>query len=367
MAHGDRVELRVSQLRDAAGTLKRSGERLHQSLQNIRTTLDELVALGVESPGLYDQLTHQRGQTYHWADALTHFAGKLGAAADDIERAHATRDPLTDLRHNPRPFLLPETAVEAPPAVTSAPRDPLNISYVSAVNAPVFQQLQTVRAQLDDKQTQLATALQQRGDLLSDLGAVQNRTLSYDSAADVTGLPAVQALNSEIAALDEQIAVLNGDVLDLQADYDALGERLLRVHPGEAGDAALIFSMEGSATPDIIRDNVEGCVNHVVNRVAIPPGLARDAHLWDDLVTRFPEYGIQSGNVPLAGSVIVMSPDHSYADDVYGHLLYVEAVEGGTVWVTDNNHTAPVRLTDLTAEISGGNLQYLYFPWHTRA
>jgi hypothetical protein len=99
----------------------------------------------------------------------------------------------------------------------------------------------------------------------------------------------------------------------------------------------------------------------------IPAVIANDAYLWNDNVLRYAEYGISSGDVPLPGSVIAFEREHSWADSQYGHLMYVEKVVNGEVWITDNYHpNTAVRLTDITTEISGENVTYLYFPWHTR-
>jgi hypothetical protein len=90
--------------------------------------------------------------------------------------------------------------------------------------------------------------------------------------------------------------------------------------------------------------------------------------LWDQAAVQLPQYGITSGDIPLTGSVMVLEPTHSYADDVFGHILYVEKVDHGIVWVTDNLHPdSPVQLTAIMDEISGPNVTYLYFPWHTQA
>ena len=81
-----------------------------------------------------------------------------------------------------------------------------------------------------------------------------------------------------------------------------------------------------------------------------------------------PQYGITSGDVPLAGAVVVLEPDHPYADDVFGHVLYIERVEHGVAWVTDNLHPdTALPLTDLIDDVTGPNISYLYFPWHTQA
>jgi surface antigen len=98
----------------------------------------------------------------------------------------------------------------------------------------------------------------------------------------------------------------------------------------------------------------------------IPPGIPGNAMTWIDNAIANPEYGITVGNVPLTGSVIVMQPEHSFAHDVFGHVMYVERVENGQIWVTDNFHHQPVLLNDMTDELAGPYIQYMYFPWQTQ-
>ena len=99
----------------------------------------------------------------------------------------------------------------------------------------------------------------------------------------------------------------------------------------------------------------------------IPPGIPGNAMTWIDNAAAHPEYGITVGTQPLAGSVIVMQPEHSFANDIFGHVMYVERVENGAIWVTDNNNHTPVLLSSLTDELTGPNIQYMYFPWQTQA
>jgi len=73
------------------------------------------------------------------------------------------------------------------------------------------------------------------------------------------------------------------------------------------------------------------------------------------------------GDVPLAGSVLVMQPDHPFADDRFGHVMYVERVDSsGGVWITDNFHHEPVLLSTLTNVTTGPDITYMYFPWQTQ-
>lgn len=153
----------------------------------------------------------------------------------------------------------------------------------------------------------------------------------------------------------------------IEAELADLSLRLDKITPAPGADPALIKAMEGAQTAAIIKQNTQDCVNYVVNRMAIPPKLPTDAHLWNDNIAKMPEYGIRIGHEPLEGSVMVMEREHPYADDLYGHLMYVERVEGDRVWVTDNYHPEPVLLTDVTDVTSGPTITYLYFPWETKA
>ena len=146
------------------------------------------------------------------------------------------------------------------------------------------------------------------------------------------------------------------------------------VTPGPGADMDLIRSLEGSRTNEAIlrathqADNSVNCVNWVCSRVPIPPGLPTNAKDWVQNAINHPELGITIGDHPLAGSVIVMQPEHGFADDRFGHVMVVERVDAdGTVWVTDNFNHEPVLLSRLTNEVSGPNIQYLYLPWNTQA
>jgi surface antigen len=108
-------------------------------------------------------------------------------------------------------------------------------------------------------------------------------------------------------------------------------------------------------------------VNYIAGRVPIPGDLAANAHLWDDRAAELTRFGIRVGSEPLTGSILVMETDHPFASDNYGHVMLVESVgSDGSIWVTDNTHPTPVRLSDLTDEVTGDRIKYLYLPWYTR-
>ena len=130
----------------------------------------------------------------------------------------------------------------------------------------------------------------------------------------------------------------------------------------------LIHELEGSESAPYVLSNTRDCVNYIASRVPIPGELAANAHLWDQRAGEYPQFGIRVSEVPLPGSILVMEAEHPYADDRYGHVMLVERVDSaGNIWITDNNHASPTRLSDLTTETSGERVKYLYLPWFTKA
>jgi hypothetical protein len=203
---------------------------------------------------------------------------------------------------------------------------------------------------------------------MTQLDDLETRLRSFNPDVNLDSIARVQTLHAQAANLNAQISASEANVRQIEAHIHELITRLDRVKPGPGADLELIQQMVGAQSAEHIRSSTEGCVHYIVTRMAIPEGIPLDAHLWDEQAARFPQYGITVGNVPLQGSVIVLEPSHEYADDVYGHLLYVERVVNGDVWVTDNYHpNTPILLSEITTEITGSNVHYLYFPWETRA
>jgi predicted nuclease with TOPRIM domain len=404
------VNANLTALREAANRLNQSSHRIEQSVQNVQTIIDELVGIGFESPAATQFMTlynSQRGVMSHWAEQLLSFSAKLNESANAIEQALA--DSQSSSHHHSHagvPFIAAAAApliaaplVETPPEPQWAQRqqwfpraDPMRPTrysagmeapdapeakppqvheldeYVSDANRDVYNELQGKRQQLSMSRTELVNLMETRDERLEELRALRNRLVSFDRDIDVDGVPRVQALRHEITELNRRIADAQHGIGDLGNQVDELTTRLERVKPGPDADLNLIASLEHGETQDYIKERTEGCVNYIVSRMAIPDGIPGDAHLWNDNAEIFKQYGITSGTEPLVGSVLVMEREHSFADDIAGHIMYVERVENGQVWITDNNHMeTPVLLSDLTDELSGPNLSYLYFPWQTHA
>lgn len=243
--------------------------------------------------------------------------------------------------------------------------------YVSPQNQPIVQDLAEKQLLLTETRTRLATLEEDRVEKAETLQRLQ----AAAAANPDSGLEErIERLKQEITDIDTELYYGQENIPELEAEIEALKKRLEFVAIGPDADIDAIRALEGGETSQWIRDatrnedNSVNCVNYVVNRMPIPPELPFNAHLWDEQVMKHgPKYGMSIGTVPLEGSVLVMEREHSYANDIYGHVMYVEKVEDGIVWVTDNNYPDKlVRLDHLTTETSGPYIKYLYFPWQTK-
>jgi|GEM_PF-1320250 len=255
--------------------------------------------------------------------------------------------------------------LEGPPP----PPPPLE-AYVNAQNAPLLQQMEEQQQEIQTIQNNV-NALNERRDTLTQ--ELNDLTARMGGAAGVTPNARIRGLQEQIAAIDQEIAGAQDRIDQLSQSISELQTRLERVSPGPGADLDLIASLEGTQTSDAIlnatrqSDNSVNCVNWVCSRMPIPPGIPNNAYLWPENALRHPEYGIKMGDVPLAGSVLVMQPEHPFADDRFGHVLFVERVDAsGNVWVTDNFNHEPVLLSSLTDVTSGPTMTYMYFPWETQ-
>lgn len=367
------VQTRLTELREAADQMNRSSLRIDQCIEDVRLMVQSLVAAGWrndEAANFMLRYSSYENQVGSLPDMVRKLATDLNRAADDIEEAiqtTASPAPTTFAYHGGgghgrrgrRSIIAPEAP---PPALPYSLDD-----YVSPVNRPLYDQLTNDRQKLATEQTQLNVLLQTRTTLADDLKGLKDRLTSYDPTIDVNKVPRVQAMQNQLNAYDQQIAQSQQSISHLQSDTISLISRLERVKPGAGADLKLITEMSHSQTVQWVKDHTQGCVNYIANRMPIPDAIAGNAYLWDNKAAELTQYGITVGDKPLVGSVIVLEREHSYADDVFGHLMYVEKVDpSGAVWVTDNTHATMVNLFDLTKETSGPNIHYLYFPWWTQ-
>jgi surface antigen len=381
------VEVRLDSLRLAATDIQQASRAISEALDAVQAEVTALYALGlpVGGVGVFSaSYAASAAVMQEWPFKLTRFATNLEQAADDIQQAISqSARPIAPLV---LPFIpesvpmalwghgfehqakgraaVPQTAKTA--VVESAPV--ALGTYVSAINQPLYGELRREQRELGNNQLLLSVLMQTRETRMQDLAALKNNLLSYDPLTDLRHTPRVQAMEAEIQGYDQQISTTQQTIQQQQATVQALTIRLERVKPGAGADINLIQQLEQGQTNQWVKANTQDCVNYIATRVPIPDGLARDAYLWNDQAAKLTQFGVTSGNAPLVGSVLVMEKTHPYADQVYGHLMLVQRVDAdGAVWITDNNHpSVAVKLSELTSETSGANLNYLYLPWFTQ-
>jgi len=359
------LSVRLSDLQNAATQFNRSHQTISGSIASVNMIISNLIASGIDPGTLNETLSAPNiAQMQLAADRLLTLATRLNATVTDIEFALSESGrllPHFDLSLIPERETIIENS-EIPITLSS-----VGLTYVSNVNQPLHSNLTDIESRINEQAVYRETLVSHRAELLSELDAARNNVLSHDPTIDLSSVARIRALEAQVADLDTQIAEAEQTIADLQFSSNEIQARLITVQPATGADYSLIAQLEDSTSSPNVVNNTYDCVNHVVQKLAIPPQLARDAHLWNDLVLEHPEYGITIGDRPLAGAVIVLEPEHAYADDVYGHVLYVESVENGEIWVTDNLNPTPVKFSDLSDDLYGESVSYLYFPWHTKA
>jgi hypothetical protein len=448
------LEVRISQLRDAAQNLGNASANIRNSVEASHAIVQALVQRGVISPAadqffaLYRQ---RRGAMSEWPDQLNDFAELLERAADAIEEAQRGQTDTTDTGGGgpqdpgqqgqgngnqgnqgnqgqgnqgqgnsgnggaiPPPFIPTggsgtgtgtggsgpgnsgnapghsgetggsgsgsggsanndggagsgsgdDTTTEDAPAETTESAEPE--TYFNAANQQIAAQVTAKQTEITERTARITELEGQKSNLQTDLDQLLQATGGQETAR-------TRGLRQQITDIEALIQGETTTVEQLQTQVEGLQARLEMVTPGPGADLELIQSLEGSRTIDAIlnatrqADNSVNCVNWVCSNVPIPPGLPTNAKDWVQNALNHPEFGITVGDVPITGSVIVMQPEHSFAHDVFGHVMVVERVDpDGSVWVTDNFNHEPVLFSRLTDEVSGPNIQFLYLPWHSQ-
>ena len=359
----DQLEVQLSTLRAAREQLFASTLRIGDSVMAVRGVLRELAALGGDGlSGLAPLPLALSPIMERDLEQLQALKQQLDETVYAVENAAIAHFPPLGALLNPSPLtyalrVAKPAGANVPVALAITPD-----RYVAQANLGLYQTLVSRRDELAQQQAQLQTLTAAQAELEADLRALRNRNAT---AAVSAPTPESARLEGELQRVDAELARAHGEINRLQAEVAALNARLDRVAPGAGANLAEIRQLESGTSADAVLQNTQGCVNYIAQRVPIPAILARDAHLWNDIAVEHPQLGITQGQTPLAGSILVMEREHSYADDLYGHVIYVERVDGDTVWVTDNTHPTPVPLTELTTETSSAHLTYLYLPWHT--
>ncbi len=389
----NKVEAKLDSILAGATLMQTASNHTNATLTHVRQLVEELVMLGMDG-ALPETFYQQLPMLEQLPVSLGGYARTLQTAHDEISAAIngdlsqyvvigtntmssitmidpsiSTSDKKFLLKLSRRHFAGLAEEVTAPVIVPMAAALAVtNTSYVASVNQPLYEDWTAKKHTLEAATQVKGQLTTERAEKVRELNALTNRIRTFNPDVDLNNISKVMTLQTDISTIDQQLQGLDAQISQTQYDLSSVDERLRRVLPTGGADLNVIAKMEFSSTPQVVLDNTQDCVNYVVGKFAIPPNMATDAHKWNENILKLRDYGISSGQVPLEGSVLVMERDHPYADDRYGHVLYVEQVDNRGVWVTDNLHPdKAILLSDLTSETSGKNITYVYFPWHTKA
>lgn len=385
------LEARLSTLLTGAQQLQTSSDRLRLSIDNSNRVVDELLYVSDHSTGaliLLEDYQAKRATMTAIPDTLRQLSESLQSAHDDIAAAVVADGETAEVVAGVEVVSLVTASAAAgvfhayrrgrrhanrstPTVITTAATLgtawAMSTPFVAGVNRTLYEDWSASKHRIETSTELRETLSQERDQKQRELNALTNRILTFTPDANLDRIDRVQGLRSDISDLGGQITQLDAQIAHTRETFVVLDDRMQRVMPGAGAMPDLLVKMETGKTAQIVLDNTQDCVHFVASRVTIPPNMATNAYLWNDNVAKLGDYGIKSGTVPLAGAVLVMEREHPYANDVYGHVMYVEQVDARGVWVTDNLHPEkPILLSDLTSETSGANISYVYFPWNTR-
>jgi peptidoglycan hydrolase CwlO-like protein len=204
---------------------------------------------------------------------------------------------------------------------------------------------QQLKGQQDQLQ-QLIKDQQSQNAQLSSAQAEQSQMLAYTEGQKSNYDQQIKSNNSQISTLRAQQAAANAK----------LGGRATAGDPGHGGYPA---NLDNAAQDSLIDPwgmfNRE-CVSYTAWKVYqtfghMPYwGGVGNANQWPADARN---YGIQTGTVPKAHSVAISM------GGAYGHAMWVEAVSGSTIYVSQYNYDLAGHYSEMS--INGSGLTYIYF------
>ena len=196
----------------------------------------------------------------------------------------------------------------------------------------------------------------------------QLQALIKDQQAQNAELAATQAKQNELlaytegqkAAYDQQIRNNNSQIASLRAQQAAanrsLGGRLVAGDPGHGGYPAYLDNAPMDSLIDPWGMYNRECVSYAAWKVQQTYGYmpywggVGNANQWPGDAQR---YGIPTGSTPRVGAVAIWNVGY------FGHAMFVEAVSGNMVYVSQYNYDFTGRYSEMW--VNGSNFTYIYF------
>jgi peptidoglycan hydrolase CwlO-like protein/surface antigen len=204
---------------------------------------------------------------------------------------------------------------------------------------------QQLKSQQDQLQ-QLIKDQQSQNAQLSSAQAQQQQMLSYTEGQKSAFDNQIKSNNSQIATLRAQQAAANA----------RLGGRALAGDPGHGGYPANLDNAGQDTLIDPWGMFNRECVSYTAWKVYQTYGHmpywggSGNANQWPADARN---YGIQTSSVPRVHSVAIAM------GGAYGHAMWVEAVSGNTIYVSQYNYDLAGHYSEMS--INGAGLTYIYF------
>lgn len=229
------------------------------------------------------------------------------------------------------------------------------LDKVNALKEELHQQQQTLEARLKEQQRSQNEIAEQKAEQDELLGLNQGQRNALDSE--------IRKNSKRIEELKRQQVLENlrlfgggGGGTIGGGGYPWGSARC--IHTGQVGGSCPNYdwAVGGSIwNPNTGGYGYRNCTDWVSYRIRssgrfVPGGLG-NANTWDD---RAPDFGYGTGSTPKAGAAAVSN------SGFYGHVMYVEAVNGnGTITISDYNRAGTGKYS--TSTISASGLVFVYF------
>jgi len=212
------------------------------------------------------------------------------------------------------------------------------MARISSLKQQLQQQQQQVESRLKDQQSQQADLQNTRAQQNQLLALTESQKASYDQ---------------QIRSNNQQIAILRAQQL---AANRRLGGNAVAGDPNHGGYPGYLDRASQDSLIDPWGMLNRECVSYTAWKVYQTHGYmpywggVGNANEWPaDAVAA----GIPTGSVPRPGSVAISM------GGFYGHAMWVEAVNGNTIYVSQYNYDLAGHYSEMT--INGSGLIYIYF------
>jgi surface antigen len=227
-------------------------------------------------------------------------------------------------------------------------REQSRTSVENKVTATV-QKITELKQQLKIQQDQLQGLIKDQQRQNSELASSQaehNRLLAYTEGQKAAYDQQIRSNNSQIASLRAQQAAANR----------SLGGRVVAGDPNHGGYPAYLDNAPQDSLIDPWGMFNRECVSYTAWKVQQTYGYMPywggigNANQWPGNAVR---YGIPTGSTPRVNSVAIWSVGY------YGHAMWVEAVSGNMIYVSQYNYDWTGHYSEMWIPASG--LTYIYF------